>query len=193
MHPARSINKLHFLFFETAVAFGKGVQLFQSSSSIASISSFVMSDSNLPVYFNNSAWLWRRFISSSALTMASRLVLALVCRIASRSVLSGIFTVVFMQTFSLRSESSSMGYNGNEYSDFIAHGSHLFSQSYLFNGNLDVSRNAISAFGLRQFDARKYQTKCTSLPSYLLESARSVMLWSPRHRQLKVLAHETHQ
>src|SRR5438128_3901562 len=107
MHPARSIDKFYFLFFETGLPFGNGVQLFQSSSSIASISSFVMSDSNLPVYFNNSAWLWRRFISSSALTMASRLVLALVCRIASRSVLSGIFTVVFIQTFSLRSESLS--------------------------------------------------------------------------------------
>src|SRR6266853_299446 len=120
MHPARSIDKFHFLFFETAVPFGNGVQLFQSSSSIASISSLVMSDSNLPVYFNNSAWLWRRFISSSALTMASRLVLALVCRIASRSVLSGIFTVVFIQTFSLRSEYRSMLHNRNEYSNCVA-------------------------------------------------------------------------
>src|SRR5437870_9007147 len=99
MHPARSIDKFHFLFFEPAVLLGNGVQLFQSFSSRASISSLVMSDSNLPVYFNNSAWLWRRFISSNALTMASRLVLALVCRIASRNILSGISTVVFIRHF----------------------------------------------------------------------------------------------
>src|SRR6266513_5540871 len=49
-HPARSIDKFHFFFFETALSFGNGLQLFQSSSSIASISSFVMSDSNLPKY-----------------------------------------------------------------------------------------------------------------------------------------------
>jgi hypothetical protein len=61
--------------------------------------------------------------------MASRLVLALVCRIASRSVLSGIFTVVFTRIFSLRSESPSMGHNGNEYSDFIENGiSHSFKR-----------------------------------------------------------------
>src|SRR6266704_2848926 len=107
MYSARHIDQSHFFFLLNEWVSEVFVQLFQSFSSRASISSLVMNDSNLPVYFNNSAWLWRRFISSNALTMASRLVLALVCRIASRSTLSGIFTVVFMQPFSLKLESSS--------------------------------------------------------------------------------------
>src|SRR5437867_12408450 len=99
LNPRGAVDHFHFFFLGKRMVFDALVQLFQSSSSNASISSLVISDSNLPVYFNNSAWLWRRFISSSAFTMASRLVLALVCRIASRNILSGILTVVFMQHF----------------------------------------------------------------------------------------------
>jgi len=69
------------------------------------------------------------------------LVLALVCRIASRSTLSGIFTVVFMKTFSLKLESLSTWHNGNEGSDFIVNGIRLRPTDFAGSATPDPLRN----------------------------------------------------
>src|SRR5262249_61589518 len=55
LNPGRGIDQVHF--FLTQPGLTGGVQLFQSSSSSASISSFVRRESNFPKYFTNSAWL----------------------------------------------------------------------------------------------------------------------------------------